>query len=158
MKRAVLAAAVTCLVLGSLAHAGETAPKARFLNSPEALQRNRPFSEAVHAGDFLFLAGQLGDSGGKVVPGGLAPEARQALQNVKDLLERNGASLGDVVKCTVFLADIAEWPAFNEIYRDFFKSPYPARSALAASGLALNARVEVECIAYVPQLQAAGSK
>ncbi len=58
---------------------------------------------------------------------------------------------GDVVKCTVFLADIAEWPAFNTVYREFFKKPFPARSAFAASGLAMNARVELECIAYVPQ-------
>jgi len=55
------------------------------------------------------------------------------------------------VKCTVFLADIAEWPAFNEVYVEFFKKPYPARSALAASGLARNARVEVECLTYAPK-------
>jgi enamine deaminase RidA (YjgF/YER057c/UK114 family) len=70
---------------------------------------------------------------------------------VKRVLEANGATLSDVVKCTVFLADIAEWPAFNTIYREVFKKPYPARSALGASGLAMNARVELECIAYVPQ-------
>lgn len=133
------------------------ASKPQFLNSNEALARNWPFSEAVRAGDFLFLAGQLGDDGatGKVVPGGIGPEARQTLNHVKDVLERNGASLADVVKCTVFLADIAEWPAFNEVYREFFKPPYPARSAFAASGLALNARVELECIAYQPAYQPA---
>ena len=59
--------------------------------------------------------------------------------------------MSDVVKCTVFLADIAEWPAFNEVYAEFFRKPFPARSALAASGLARNARVEVECIAYAPK-------
>ena len=116
----------------------------------EALARNRPFSEAVRAGDYMFLSGQLGDSEGKLVSGGLVPEARQALQNIKSVLERNHASLADVVKCTVFLADIAEWPAFNEVYKEVFKQPFPARSALAANGLALNGRVEIECIAYVP--------
>lgn len=128
------------------------ADKAQFLNSPRALELDRPFSEAVRAGDFLFLSGAIGeDADGKLAPGGIQPEARQTLLNIKRVLEDNDASLGDVVKCTVFLTDIAEWPAFNAVYREFFKKPYPARSAFAASGLAMNARVELECIAYVPQ-------
>lgn len=129
------------------------ADKPQFLNSPRALELDRPFSEAVHAGDFLFLSGQIGEdpASAKLPPGGIEPETRQVLTNVKRVLEANGATLNDVVKCTVFLADIAEWPAFNTIYREVFKKPYPARSALAASGLAMNARVELECIAYVPQ-------
>jgi reactive intermediate/imine deaminase len=129
------------------------ADKPQFLNSPRALQLDRPFSEAVRAGDFLYLSGQIGEdpASAKLPPGGIEPEARQALANVKHVLEANGASLSEVVKCTVFLADIAEWPAFNTVYREFFKKPFPARSALAASGLAMNARVELECIAYVPQ-------
>lgn len=128
------------------------ADKPQFLNSPRALELDRPFSEAVRAGDFLFLSGAIGeDANGKLAPGGIQPEARQTLQNIKRVLEDNDASLADVVKCTVFLADIAEWPAFNTVYREFFKKPFPARSAFAASGLAMNARVELECIAYVPQ-------
>lgn len=126
-------------------------PPPQFLNTKESLERGLPFSEAVRAGDLIFLAGQIGDKDGKVVPGGVVPEARQALQHIRDVLERNGASLSDVVKCTVFLADIADWPAFNDVYREFFRQPFPARSALAASGLAMNARVEVECIAYQPK-------
>lgn len=125
--------------------------RAEFLNSPEAAARNWPFSQAVRAGDFLFLAGQLGtDGSGKLVGGGIVPEARQTLENVKAVLEQNGASLADVVKCTVFLADMAEWSTFNGVYTQFFAKPYPARSAFGASGLALNARVELECVAYVP--------
>jgi len=131
--------------------AADQPARAEFLNSPEALERNMPFSEAVRAGDVLFLAGQIGDSDGKLLSGGIVPEARQALTNIRSVLERNHASLADVVKCTVFLADIAEWPTFNTVYREFFHQPFPARSALAASGLAMNARVEVECIAYVPR-------
>lgn len=140
-------------VLAVLAAASSGASdKAQFLNSPRAQELDRPFSEAVRAGDFLFLSGAIGeDASGKVVPGGIQAEARQTLENVKRVLETNGASLSDVVKCTVFLADIAEWPAFNTVYREFFKKPFPARSAFAASGLALNARVELECIAYTPQ-------
>jgi enamine deaminase RidA (YjgF/YER057c/UK114 family) len=81
--------------------------------------------------------------------GGIKPEARQALQHIERILKDNGASLTDVVKCTVFLADIGEWATFNEVYKEFFKPPYPARSALGTNGLALGARVEVECLAYV---------
>jgi reactive intermediate/imine deaminase len=129
------------------------ADKPQFLNSSRALELDRPFSEAVRAGDFLYLSGQIGEdpASAKLPAGGIEPESRQVLTNVKRVLEANGASLSDVVKCTVFLADIAEWPAFNTIYREFFRKPFPARSALAASGLAMNARVELECIAYVPQ-------
>ena len=148
-KLSMFAVAVLICATADAVHAAD-APKAEFLNSKEALARNRPFSEAVRAGDYMFLSGQLGDSEGKLVSGGLVPEARQALQNIKSVLERNHASLADVVKCTVFLADIAEWPAFNEVYKEVFKQPFPARSALAANGLALNGRVEIECIAYVP--------
>jgi 2-iminobutanoate/2-iminopropanoate deaminase len=124
-----------------------------FLNSPEALKLDRPFSEAVRAGDFLVLSGQIGDdrATGKLVPGGIKAEATQTIKHIAGVLDRNGASLRDVVKCTVFLADISEWAAFNEVYRQFFSSPYPARSALGANGLAMNARVELECIAYKPK-------
>lgn len=129
------------------------ADKPHFLNSPRAQELDRPFSEAVHAGDFLYLSGQIGEdpATGKLPPGGINPESRQVLANVKRVLEANGASLSDVVKCTVFLADISEWATFNTLYREFFKKPFPARSALGANGLAMNARVELECIAYVPQ-------
>ena len=127
--------------------------KAEFLASADPARRDLPFSEAVRAGDFMVLSGQIGfdPATGKPVAGGIKAESRQALTLIKDVLTRNGASLSDVVKCTVFLADIAEWPTFNEIYAEFFKKPFPARSALAASGLARGARVEVECIAYVPR-------
>lgn len=148
-----LAALLPSLLCAASALAAEPAlPKPEFLNSPEAEKRDRPFSEAVRAGDLLFLAGQLGvDSAtDNLVPGGIKPEARQALQLMQGILERNGSSLAEVVKCTVFLADIAEWPAFNEVYREFFKKPFPARSAFAASGLARGGRVEVECVAYAP--------
>jgi 2-iminobutanoate/2-iminopropanoate deaminase len=81
------------------------------------------------------------------VPGGIQAQARQALENIRASLEANGYSMRDLVKCTVMLADIGEWAAFNEVYRTFFTPPYPARSAFGASGLALGARVEVECVA-----------
>ena len=146
-----LVAAVLC-VLTSVAAGAADAPKAKaqFLPAPDAAQSDLPFTEAVRAGDFIFLAGQIGGdpATGKLVPGGIVPEARQTLKHIQAALERNGSSLSEVVKCTVFLADIAEWGTFNGVYREFFKKPFPARSAFAASGLAQNARVELECIAY----------
>jgi 2-iminobutanoate/2-iminopropanoate deaminase len=111
-----------------------------------------PFSESVKVGDILFISGQIGSLPGTLTlaPGGIGPEARQALENIKAIVERHGSSMGQIVKCTVFLADIKEWPAFNEVYREYFRTNPPARSALAASGLAFNARTEIECIAFVP--------
>jgi reactive intermediate/imine deaminase len=114
-----------------------------------------PFSEAVQLGDVLYVSGQIGNLPGTLTlaPGGIGPEARRALDNLREVLERHGSSLGSVVKCTVFLADISEWKAFNEVYREYFQATLPARSALAASGLALGARVELECVAHVPARQ-----
>ncbi|MEP6679798.1 MAG: RidA family protein [Betaproteobacteria bacterium] len=110
---------------------------------------DRPFSPAVRANGFLFLAGQLGtDSTGKVVPGGIGPETRQAMTNIRELLARSGSSMDRVVKCTVFLADMREWGAMNEVYVTFFGAgKRPARSAFGATGLALEARLEIECLA-----------
>ena len=126
----------------------------QFFPSPDPALAALPFSEAVRVGDLLFLSGQIGSKPGTLglVPGGFAPEATQALENIRLILQRHGSSPDRVVKCTVFLADIHDWPAFNEIYRQYFKAPFPARSALAANGLALGSRVEIECVAtVVPQ-------
>jgi 2-iminobutanoate/2-iminopropanoate deaminase len=111
-----------------------------------------PFSEAVQLGETLYVSGQIGNMPGTLTlaPGGIVPEARRALENVKEILERHGSSLSFVIKYSIFLADIAEWEAFNGVYREFYPNVLPARSALAASGLALGARVELDCIAYVP--------
>ncbi len=109
----------------------------------------RPFSPAVRANGFLFLAGQIGsDSAGRLVPGGIRAETRQVMENIRAVLARNGSSMDRVVKCTAFLADMKEWGAMNEVYVTFFAvNRRPARSAMGASGLAADARVEIECIA-----------
>lgn len=107
-----------------------------------------PFSRAVRAGELLFLAGQIGtDSTGRLVPGGIEPETRQTMENIRAVLARHGLGFDRVAKCTVFLADMAEWGRMNSVYTRYFPGPKPARSALGANGLALGARVEVECIA-----------
>lgn len=108
-----------------------------------------PFSSIVRVGDMLYLSGQLGAPPGsmEVVAGGIGPETRQTLKNIQQVLEYVGSSLERVVKCTVFLADIADYQAMNDVYRTFFPKDPPARSTVAGSGLALGARVEIECIA-----------
>ncbi|HET7041772.1 MAG TPA: Rid family detoxifying hydrolase [Gemmatimonadales bacterium] len=130
-------------------HTAATGVTPRFFVAPDSTMRTLPFSEAVQVGDLLFLSGQIGVSPEtlELVPGGIEPEATQALENIKGVLARHGSSLARVVKCTVFLADIKDWPAFNDVYRRFFTAPYPARSAFGANGLARGARVEVDCIA-----------
>jgi reactive intermediate/imine deaminase len=109
-----------------------------------------PFSEAVRVGPMLYLSGAIGiDATGKLVPGGIEAETRQAVENIRAVLERHGSSMDRVIKCTAMLADMAEWPAMNAVYLEFFPTHKPARSAFGASGLALGARVEIEAVALV---------
>jgi 2-iminobutanoate/2-iminopropanoate deaminase len=117
-------------------------------NAPPGM--NLPFSEAVSVGDMLYLSGEIGtDANGKLVAGGLKAEAKQVMDNIGANLARHGSSFDRVVQCTVALTDIADWPAFNEIYRSYFKQHFPARMAFAVNALALGARVEVQCNAVV---------
>jgi reactive intermediate/imine deaminase len=110
-----------------------------------------PFSSAVRVGDVIYLSGQIGNRIGtrELVPGGIAAETKQTLENIGTVLEAAGSSLDRVFKCTVFLADIADYAAMNEVYARFFPGDPPARSTVAGSGLALGARVEIECMAVV---------
>jgi len=137
-------ALIACAVLGACAP-----PRAKFHASPDPALASLPFSESVEAGGLVFLAGQVGTVPGelRLVSGGIGPETRQTIENIKAILARRGLTLDDVVKVTVFLADIGEWPAMNQVYREYFDAPFPARSAAGANGLALGARVEIEVIA-----------
>ena len=112
---------------------------------------NRPFSDVVRVGNILYLSGKLGtDSTGKLAPGGVTAETKQALENIKAVLASNGSSIDNVVKSSVMLADMKEWADMNSVYTTFFKKDrMPARSAFGVTGLALNARVEIECVATV---------
>ena len=151
MKTPIVFIILSVALLSCSVNTNDNTPVVEFLNSPAVENLNFPFSEAVRVGNTLYLSGQIGIIPGKreVVPGGIEAEARQTLDNIRATLERFGSGLDDVVKCTVFLADIEEWPKFNGVYAEYFTRPYPARSAVAGSGLALGARVEVECIAVV---------
>ena len=118
-----------------------------YLTSEETRSLNLPFSDAVRVNDLLILSGQIGNLPGttQLAPGGIKAEARQALENVKRILETNGSSMDKVVKCTVMMADIAEWADFNEVYVSYFPGNKPARSAFESSGLAYDGRLELEC-------------
>lgn len=110
-----------------------------------------PFSTAVRVGDLIYLSGQVGTLPGTrdLAAGGVAGETRQTLENIKAVLEFAGTSLDRVVKCSVFLKDINDYAAMNDVYATYFTGDPPARSTVAGSGLALGASVEIECMALV---------
>ena len=119
----------------------------RQIIQPEGVARLPVFSSAVRTGDLLFLSGQIGALPGvsppQVIEGGVQAETHQTMENIITVLEAAGLGLGDLVKCTVFLADIADYAAVNEVYASYFQSDPPARSAVAGSGLALGSLVEI---------------
>jgi reactive intermediate/imine deaminase len=136
------------MLVAVLPCAADAQAKLEFLNINP--QSTAPFTPAVRVGNMLYLSGQIGTKDGKIVPGGIGAETKQTLQNIKDVLEKAGSDMEHVVKCTVFLADMKEWPAMNDVYRTMFTAgKFPARSAFGATGLALDARTEIECIAVV---------
>ena len=142
------------LILAALpfAFAAFAPANAQVIYSPNSA--GLPFSDAVQAGDMLYLSGQIGVAEGEttLAPGGIEGEGRQAMDNIGTVLKRRGLGFDSLVKCTVMLADMKDWPAFNKIYVGYFKpDSLPARSAFGASGLAFGGRVEIECWAYNPK-------
>jgi 2-iminobutanoate/2-iminopropanoate deaminase len=124
-----------------------------MITLPSAKALKLPFCSAARAGDFLFLSGAIGNRPGTVtlVEGGLAAQARQAMDNIGDVLGACGLGFADTVKFTIMLADMRRWAEFNAVYLSYFDPErLPARSAFGASGLALGGEVEVECVAYWP--------
>jgi 2-iminobutanoate/2-iminopropanoate deaminase len=109
-----------------------------------------PYSRFREFGDLVAFSGQVGTQDGKLVAGGFLPELHQCLANLSRLLEQAGLTPSDIVKTTVFLADIADWPTLNGPWMEFFAEPRPARTAIAVSGLPFGARVEVEAWAVRP--------
>ena len=108
-----------------------------------------PYSQAIEVNGFVFASGQLpiDPSTGAFPEGGVKEQTRQSLTNAKAILEAAGTGLNKVVKTTVFLADMNDFAAMNEVYDEFFEAPFPARSAIAVKTLPKNALVEVECVA-----------
>ena len=110
-----------------------------------------PYSQALRAGGFLFTAGQVGfdPATGELVDGGIGEQTRQVLQNIRAILEAGGSGLAQEVKTTVFLVDMADFAAMNEVYADVFGTHRPARSTVAVAALPRGARVEIEAVAAV---------
>ena len=117
--------------------------------APEAIG---PYSQAIRAGGLVFTAGQIAidPASGHLAPGGIEEETRQVLENLTVVLEAAGCTLADVVKTTVFLADMGEFATMNEVYGRFFSEPYPARSTVQAAKLPKSVRVEIDAVAVVP--------
>ena len=114
-----------------------------------------PFSTAAQVDDMLYLSGQIGLNAEGKLAEGLEGQTRQIMTNIQTTLAAHGGSLDDVFKCTVFLADMSTWGQFNKVYVTYFKPDrLPTRSALGANGLAANAALELECVAFLPRERA----
>lgn len=117
--------------------------------APDVQGRAAPFSSAVRVGDVLYLSGQIGLGRDGKLPETFEGQAKQTMDNVGAALKARGLGWGDVFKCTVMIADMKNWPAFNAVYVPYFPAgKLPARSAFGANGLALGAQLELECLAY----------
>ena len=117
--------------------------------NPVYMEKGYPFSEAVEVDGWVFLSGAIGTdpATGELVQGGIEAEARQVMDNIRASLSRLGLTMDRVVKCTVMIENMSEWPTFNTIYASYFDKGFPARAAFGADGLALGAKVEVDCLA-----------
>jgi 2-iminobutanoate/2-iminopropanoate deaminase len=112
-----------------------------------------PYSQAIESDGWIWCAGQIGTdpATGEIVEGGVAAQAERALRNLEAVLDASGATFADVVKTTNYLVDMADFPAFNEVYARFFPDPPPARSTFAVAALPRGARVEIEAVARAPR-------
>ena len=121
----------------------------KVINTAKAPKAIGPYSQAIEANGLVITSGQLpiDPATGEFAPGGIKEQTRQSLTNAKAILEEAGISLANVMKTTVFLSDMNDFAAMNEVYGEFFNEPFPARSAIAVKTLPKNALVEVECIA-----------
>lgn len=121
------------------------------INTTDAPAAIGPYSQAISVGSLLFVSGQLpvDPATGKIVPGDAKAQAEQSCKNVHAILQAAGTNVGNVVKTTVFITDMADFPLVNEAYKAVFTEPFPARSCVAVKALPLNALVEIELIASV---------
>ena len=143
-----LAAGLLVLLAGT-AQAQSAPPAVEYFPAPAINDRPAPFSSSVRVGDVLYLSGAIG-----ITPDGKLPEtfegqAKQTMENIGAALKARGLGWDSVFKCTVFISDMKNWPAFNAVYVPYFQpGTLPARSAVGVSGLALGAQLELECLAY----------
>lgn len=120
------------------------------VSTPNAPQAIGPYSQAIRAGDLLFVSGQipLDPSTGQLIEGGIGPQTERVLTSIGNILAAAGSSLDQVVRCTVFLADMNEFAGMNEVYGRFFTSPAPARATVQVARLPRDVRVEIDVIAH----------
>lgn len=144
------------VILGGLLLAASVAMNAqitskRAVESADAPKAIGPYSQAIIANGFIFTAGQVGadPKTGTLVDGGIEAQTEQVLKNIEAVLKASGSSLDDVVKTTVFLADMNDFTKMNDIYAKHFKKPYPARSTVQVARLPRDAKIEIEVIAVV---------
>ena len=118
------------------------------ITSPELAPPVGPFSQAVEAGGFIYLSGQVGQdpATGKVVEGGIVAETERVFQNLSAVLKAAGKSFDDVVRAGVFLTSLSDYVALNGVYAKHFRQPFPARTTIAAAALPLGARVEIDLV------------
>jgi len=141
-----IAASATAAVM--LSSSALAAPP-QYFPAPARQGVPAPFSTAVQVGDVLYMSGQIGVGPDGKLPDTFDGQAKQVMENVGGVLKAHGLGWGNVVKCTVMIADMKNWPAFNSVYVPYFPAgKLPARSAFGANGLALGAQLELECLAY----------
>lgn len=121
------------------------------ISTPAAPQAIGPYSQAVRAGDFIFASGQipLDPASGRVVDGDIGAQAHQVMRNLAAVLKAGGASLDHVVRTTIFLADMADFAAVNDVYGSYFSAPAPARATVQVARLPRDVRVEIDAVAYL---------
>jgi len=137
------------LLIVSCNNSADLKTNIEYLNSTEHLLKDYPFSEATIVNGVIYVSGQVGTlPNGDLIEGGIEEETIQTLKNIESVLKRLGGSKDDIFKCTCMLKDIKDWPAMSKAYKSFFKTKVlPSRSAFAGSGLALDALIEIECLA-----------
>ena len=137
------------LAIAALAFASGATAAPQYFPAPPRNGSPAPFSTAVQVGDVLYLSGQIGVGPDGKLADTFEGQAKQTMENIGGTLKAHGLGWGDVFKCTVFIADMKNWPAFNAVYVPYFPAgKLPARSAVGASGLALGAQLELECLAF----------
>ncbi|MCK8523908.1 Rid family detoxifying hydrolase [Aquimarina sp. D1M17] len=148
MNKTIYFVCLLLLCFGCNSSSVNTPDEIVFHKTHEPKKMNAPFSDAVQVGNLFFLSGQVGmdHATRTLVEGGIKAETKQTLENIKAVLQHHNMEMKDVVKCTVILADIEDFSLFNEVYKTYFPQK-PARTTFAAKGLAVGAKIEIECVA-----------
>jgi reactive intermediate/imine deaminase len=147
--KGLIAIATGVLIMTSPADAAPARPMVEHIGTPTMNGQRLPFSRAVRVGDILYLSGAIGRGADGKPPEGIEAQAKATMDDIGETLKMAGLTHRDLFHCTVFLSDMKNWAAFNQVYLTYFPDgPLPARSAVGVNGLALGALLEIECQAY----------